>query len=217
MWRYAVDFKQAQVWRGQLMRIIVGTPQSGGRFDGINSSLDVSSFVKHHCDDMLDELETFCEHAFLKTKLSAESRASLLGCWTRAAELFVQLQTQVAALQWKSTAILRNTVNQRYVESHRSQAFPKGRNDGRPISLVLSPMITFNGNEDGERYEDWRAVCKATILVIDEEVEGSEEEDEEEGEKGGDIREETDESMRGMSGEEERHQRGLEDDGSEIL
>lgn len=213
---YAVDFKQAQVWRGQLMRIIVGTPQSGGRFDGINSSLDVSSFVKRYCDDMLDDLETFCEHAFLKTKLSSESRASLLGCWTRAAELFVQLQTQVAALQWKATTILRNTVNQRYVESHRSQAFPKGRNDGKPISLVLSPMVTFNGNEDGERYEDWRAVCKATVLVIDEEVEESEEEEEEEGEE---IGEETDESMQDVNGgEEKRHQgEGHEDDGSEIL
>jgi len=162
------------------MRIIVGTPQSGGRFDGVSSKLDVSSFIRRYCDDMLDDFGKFCEAAFVKSQLSAESRDSLLNCWTKAAELFVQLQTQVAALQWKMTDRLRLTVNPRFVESHRSQAFPKVRNDGKPISLVISPMVVFHGNEDGERYQDWRAVCKATVLVIPEDLESEEEEEEEE-------------------------------------
>ena len=108
-----------------------------------------------------------------------DSRESLLSCWTRAAELFVQLETQVAHLQWTSTKIIRSTVNPRFAESHRSQAFPQGRNEGKSISLVISPMVTFFGNEDGERYGEWRAVCKGTILVIDEEIESSESEAEE--------------------------------------
>jgi hypothetical protein len=163
------------------MRIVVGTPQSGGRFDGVSSKLDISAFVKRHYDDMLDDFSQFPEAALLKASLSAASRDALLNCWTKAAELFIQLQTQVVVVQWKATGILRSTVNPRFVESHRSQAFPKGRNDGKPISLVISPMVTFFGNEDGENYQDWRAVCKATVLVIEEEIE-EEEEEEEEGE-----------------------------------
>ncbi|KUJ19622.1 uncharacterized protein LY89DRAFT_779557 [Mollisia scopiformis] len=176
-----LDSKQAHVWRSQLMRIIVGTPRSSGRFDGISSEVDVSDFIKRYCAGLIEEFEERPEAAFLKTKLSVESRESLLGCWTRAAEVFAQLQTQVAKVQWSANEHLRSTVNPRYVESHRSQAFPKGRNDGKAISLVISPMVVFFGNEDGEKYEVWRAVCKATVLVIEEEIENEETEEESEG------------------------------------
>lgn len=212
-----LDFKQAQVWRSQLMRIIVGTPQSGGRFNGLSSKLDVSGWIKRYCDDALDECGQCPEAAFLKSELSAESRESLLSCWTRAAELFIQLQTQVAILQWRAPDLLRSTVNPLKVESHRSQAFPKGRNDGKPISLVISPMVTFHGNEDGERYDDWRAVCKATVLVIDEEVESEEEEDEE---SVGESEEETSDSGdNGDSGDSESNEdekKELQDEAEEI-
>ncbi len=199
----AVDFKQAHVWRSQMMRIILETPRSGGRFDGISSKLDISGFIKQHCDDLLDDFSQNSAAAFLKSELSIESRQSLLNCWTRAAELFIQLQTQIAKVQWSTTDALRSTVNPRYVESHRSQAFPKGRNDGKSISLVISPTVVFFGNEDGERYEDWRAVCKATILVIDDEIESEEDEEEE-----------TDTDERSEDGKEKEDEE-VEDSGSE--
>ncbi len=74
--------------------------------------------------------------------------------------------------------MLRHPFNALYVESHRSQAYPEGRNDGKLISLVITPMVAFFGNEDGERYDTSRTVCKGTILVISEEAEESEEEEE---------------------------------------
>jgi hypothetical protein len=162
------------------MRIVVGTLQSAGRFDGIRSKLDVSGLIKRHCADLLDEFEQRPEAAFWKSEQRVEGRESLLNCWTRAAELFVQLQTQVAKVQWSATENLRSTVDPRFVKSHRSQALPKGRNDGKPISLIISPIVMFFGNEDGEKYEYWRAVCKATVLVIDEEIEEEIEEETEE-------------------------------------
>jgi hypothetical protein len=162
------------------MRIVVGTLQSAGRFDGIGSKLDVSGLIKRHCADLLHEFEQHPEAAFWKSEQKIESRESLLNCWTRAAELFVQLQTQVAKVQWEATKHLRSTVNPLLVESHRSQALPKGRNYGKPISLIISPIVAFFGNEDGEKYEDWRAVCKATVLVIDEQAEEETEEETEE-------------------------------------
>ncbi len=72
-----VDFKQAHVWRSQLMRIMIGTPQSGGRFDGVSSKLDISSFIKRYCDDLLDDFGQHAEAAFLKEPLTPESRETL--------------------------------------------------------------------------------------------------------------------------------------------
>lgn len=172
---FTVDFKQAQVWRSQMMRIIVETPQSATRFDGLVSRLGIADYISHYCSSVIGEFMQRPEAAFLKSRMTDESRKALLICWIRAAELFVQLQTQVAKAEWSTSQILRSAVSPLFVKSHRCQAFPKGRNDGKPISLVISPMISFFGNEDGEKYDDWRPVCRATILVIDEMVEETEE------------------------------------------
>jgi hypothetical protein len=56
---------------------MIGTPQSGGRFDGVSSKLDISSFIKRYCDDLLDDFGQHAEAAFLKEPLTPESRETL--------------------------------------------------------------------------------------------------------------------------------------------
>lgn len=87
-------------------------------------------------------------------------------------DIFTQLQTQVASIDWsdpETSRLVEKPFDPRHMIPHRSQAFPEGRNEGRTTSLVVSPLVAFFGTEDGVGYKRWRAVAKAVALVLVEE------------------------------------------------
>ncbi len=89
----------------------------------------------------------------------------------RTAEIDVQLQTQLSSVYWPNPMeidMIGHLFDNRCGEAHRSEAFPEGSNNGKPVSLVISPFVALRGNEDGERYDRQRVVSKAVVKVIEE-------------------------------------------------
>lgn len=164
------------------MRALLPSPPSGGRFEHINpAKQDIIPFLQAYCEDCVGDIETTFPHAFLNTEaLAPEARTQLVDIWMRAAELFTQLQTQLSQTVWSDPSkhtFVGHSYNEKgrvWVQAHRCQAFPEGRIDGKPISLVIAPYVAFIGNDDGERYQSHRVVSKAVILCGDQATQNDE-------------------------------------------
>jgi hypothetical protein len=153
------------------MRILLPKTLAGGKFEGLEPAREeISAHLCRKSEAFTSELENGPMRAFLREDRTEESRTQITDCWYRAAEIFTQLQTQLASVYWSNVNqqnLVGQLFNERYVEAHRSQAFPPGSNEGKPIALVISPYVSFQGNEDGERYEKERVISKALVLVQD--------------------------------------------------
>jgi hypothetical protein len=155
-----------------MMRILLPKPPAGGRFDGIQPvDEQVSQFVANFCEMLVEHLESSQLKAFFKDERPENSREQLVDCWIRAAEIYIQLQTQLSAVYWPNPMeldMVGHLFDSRYVQAHRSQAFPEGSNIGKPVTLVISPYVSLRGSEDGERYEvaRERVVSKAIVRVM---------------------------------------------------
>jgi hypothetical protein len=155
-----------------MMRVLLPKPPAGGRFDGIQPARpEISHFVVSYCEMLVAQLETSQIKAFFRPDKPDESQVQMVDCWVRACEIFLQLQTQLSTVYWPNpidTEMTGHQFSPQYLEAHRSQAFPEGSNNGKPIALVISPFVALRGNEDGERYERGeRVVCKAVVKVVE--------------------------------------------------
>ena len=151
------------------MRTLISKPLLGGKFDGlVPVKKEISAYIRWHCERFILELESGPIKAFLKKDRLEESRAQMINCWLRAAEIFTQLQTQLANVNWsdaRQQGLVGLKYNESYFEVHRSQAFLSRSNKGKPIRTIISPFVSLSGNEDGEEYDKRRIISKATVLV----------------------------------------------------
>ena len=150
------------------MRILFPKTLPGGKFEGLKPvKEEISAYLHRECEAMIDYLECGPVKVFLRRDRTEESRAQMIDCCYRAAEIFTQLQTQLTSVFWSEQKLVGGLFDQRYVEAHRSQAFLAGSNAGKRISLVISPYVSLFGNDDGESYDKERVVSKALVLVRD--------------------------------------------------
>jgi hypothetical protein len=167
-----VEPKQAHLWRAQFMRIVFRKLATGDKFEGIrpgNENLDFANFVQRHSGNLVRDFLNGPAAPFLLPDRPDDFDKPLVECWIRAIELFTQLQTQVAHLQYFDLGISTiegATFNGQHVDPHRCQSYPSGRNEGKKVSLLIRPLLVFYGNEDGEKYEDSRIASKAIGLVL---------------------------------------------------
>ena len=153
------------------MRVLFPMTLPGGKFEGLEPVMpEISACLRRKCEVFVKNLENSPMKAFFREDRTEESRAQMIDCWYRAAEIFTQLQTQLARVHWLDIrqhnldAVL---FDQRYVEAHRSQAFTAGSKEGKRIALFISPYVSLYGNEDGKRYDQERVISKALVLVLD--------------------------------------------------
>ncbi|KAH6667963.1 hypothetical protein B0J14DRAFT_567311 [Halenospora varia] len=172
-----LDIKQAHQWRSNLFRILFHQPSSGGKFDGLrprSESLETELpiFTHTRCSTLVELFESSPILHLLRPSRDPSTRSNLIDCFVRTMDIFTQLQTQVASIDWsdpETSRLVEKPFDPRHMIPHRSQAFPEGRNEGKTTSLVVSPLVAFFGTEDGVGYKRWRAVAKAVALVLVEE------------------------------------------------
>src|ERR1700759_1415120 len=114
------------------MRILLPKPPAGGKFDGIQPvSEQISLFIRSFCEMLVEQLENSQIKAFFKDKRPENRQSQLVDCWVRAAQIYIQLQTQLSSVYWPNPIevdMVGHLFDPRYVEAHRSQAFPEGSN-----------------------------------------------------------------------------------------
>jgi hypothetical protein len=154
-----------------MMRVLLPKPPAGGRFDGLQPACkEITECLRSYCEGKVNEFENSQIRFFFKEDRPEDSKAQLVDCWIRAAEIFIQLQTQLPIVFFLDpfrNDIIGHQFNPTYVEAHRSQAFPEGSNRGKPISLIISPFVSLMGDEDGEMYHKERVVSKAIVKVLE--------------------------------------------------
>jgi hypothetical protein len=173
--RSPVNARQANLWRSQLMRILLPKPLISGRFEGLQACKDdIPIFVRALCEARVASVLQGPAKAFLKTPEEGQDQPhasdTLVECWVRVTELFTQLQTQLSRVSWshpKENSLMGTLYEESFVEAHRCQ-YTETKKD-KPVGLVISPYVQLFGNEDGERYERSRVVSKAIVLVHDDE------------------------------------------------
>jgi hypothetical protein len=164
-----VNLTQAHSWRSQLMRILLPQPPAGGRFECIQPvKEEIGVHIRRDCENLIKIFELSPARVLFTSDRPNNSTSMLADSWERAARLFTQLQTQLACVQWlgpKELSLVGQLFDSTYVEAHRSQSFQA--NEGKSISLVISPCVVLFGNEDGKGYEERRVVAKAVVLVLE--------------------------------------------------
>ncbi|KAH8665033.1 hypothetical protein BGZ60DRAFT_62669 [Tricladium varicosporioides] len=172
-----LDIKQAHQWRSNLFRILFHKPSSSGKFDGLRPrseplETELPNFTHARCSTLVELLELSPIQHLLRPARDPSTRSNLVDCFVRTTDIYTQLQTQVASIEWsdpQTTRLVERPFDPKVMIPHRSQAFPEGRNVGRTTSLIVSPLVVFFGTEDGVGYGGWRAVAKSVALVLIEE------------------------------------------------
>jgi hypothetical protein len=149
------------------MRILLPTPVSGSRFEGLRPADDrVKIFLRSHCSQKVDEFLLSPARILFGNDFIEESRENLIDCWERTIHLFTQLQTQLRMVRWTAPDQERfagRTFDEAAMEGHCTQAFVK--KDGRPVDIAVSPALVLFGNEDGQEYNTKRVIVKAVVCV----------------------------------------------------
>ncbi|KAH6663116.1 hypothetical protein B0J14DRAFT_707306 [Halenospora varia] len=165
-----MDQQQANKWRSHLMRTLFATTTKD-EFKSLQPSNimheEVSGSIKKYCASQVNGFLNKVARPFLKERLSRENYDDLLEPWIKTFELFTQLQTQQAEFKWFHGDMLGEFFDKSKCVIHRSQDPCNGDYnafDGRKIGLVVSPLVVFYGNEEGENYEEWRTVVEAVVL-----------------------------------------------------
>jgi hypothetical protein len=102
----------------------------------------------------------------LLLKLSDDICLELVEYWTRATMLFSHIQTHMSTLCWsRPYKIVGTNYNEDYMTLYRSQHDLDGAEEGKPVSLIMTPCIYIAGDESGGNHRARRRLLDATVIV----------------------------------------------------
>lgn len=160
--------KRAAKLRCDILRTLVQSPETGSKFSalkfapGIEETCD--SFLADRCMEFVNEAVSGVTAHLIEDSLPDYALSELAEIWKRTAHLFIQLHTQMMRLSWWNPSFY---LGERYSGSRmkRHQSHLPGSETDNQVHLVLTPLIHGWGMEDGKRYDEFRIISKATVLV----------------------------------------------------
>jgi hypothetical protein len=138
----------------------------------------METFLSKFCEETVKQVLNYCI-AFLGDEMVNDSKLEafheMVEIWKDATMLFIQTQTHMSRLT-VMTPKLGATFDKRYMKEHRSQMDLTDSENGASVSVVMTPWVYLEGDENGEDCETRRHLLPATVLVF-EQIESSSDEE----------------------------------------